>query len=243
MENSVSETRTSDVSSFSLPARYWLAGTAGLLVTLVTAWFSFTMLEAGIASYRAERYLTYWETLEQAPPASARTKAKEAALQATEVFPVANGEYLDRLGRIYAWNKGAAPAHDDMIAARMAFDESLEARPDWPWTWVRMVYAKLQLKEVDDQLSQALRRAIDTGGGHHEIDKDLAQMGLRAWPELSISERALMLEAAVRSATFSEKDARSIYAVAQSTGQTLALCLSLTASMKTRQHICQEALQ
>ncbi|GGK05565.1 hypothetical protein [Pseudomonas matsuisoli] len=212
-------------------------------MALVTAWFSFTMLEAGIASYRAERYLQYWETLKEAPSASARTKAKEAALEATESFPVANGEYLDRLGRVYAWDKGAAPGHDDMAAARLSFSESLEARPSWPWTWVRMVYAKLQLEEVDDEFSNALLRADQTGGGYQEVDRELAQMGLRAWPQLTVSERALVLKAAGRSIASSKVSARSIYAVAQRTGQTVPLCLSLAASIKTRQHICQEALQ
>lgn len=243
MEISVSESRTSQVSTTNLPPRYRFAAIAGLIGALVIAGLAFSMLKAGIASYRAERYLQYWETLKEAPSESARTKAQEAALEASDSYPVANGEYLDRLGRVYAWNRDAVPDHDDMVAARMAFERSLEARPDWPWTWVRMVYAKWQLGEVDASFSHALERAIDTGGGHHEVDRELAQIGLRAWADLSVEDRARILKAASRAASHSSENAKFIYAVAQSTGTTAPFCWSLASTLKTRQQICQEALQ
>lgn len=202
------------------------------------------LLQAGIASQRSERYLQHWQQLGEPPSPRTWALARQAARRASERYPVANGEYLDRLGRVSLWQPGV-PAHAAELRAQRqdalaAFRQSLAARPGWPWTWVRLAHAKLALGQLDEEFDLALRRASALGHGRPEVNRDLAGLGLYAWPALDIGQRTLTLEAARRAVVHSPQHARLIYDLARHNGRVEPLCWSLTEAVKVQQHICDK---
>jgi hypothetical protein len=202
------------------------------------------MLQAGIASQRAERYLQHWQRLGEPPSPQAWAVARQAAQRAQERYPVANGEYLDRLGRVSTWQPLAPLLSTEGQALRRealgAFRRSLAVRPGWPWTWARLAHAKFDLEELDAEFDLALRRASELGHGRLEVNRDLASLGLLAWNDLNIGQRTLTLEAARRTVTHSPQQARFIYDLARSSGQVDPLCRSLEVEVKARQNICDQ---
>lgn len=199
------------------------------------------LLSSGVASHQTERVLNAWSDNDSLPPPSYWEQLHQRALRATESYPVANGEYLDRLGRVSLWgaaiNSKAEQRWQDAIAA---FRASVAARPSWPWTWLRLAHAKLHSGQLDHEFDRALHQAARLGAGRADLNRDLARMGFDAWSLLSIEQRALVLSAAGQLARRSEHDASYVYEVASAAGADRALCWALDTAVKTEQRICKE---
>ncbi len=218
-----------------------------LLAALTLAGLAVELLQAGIASQRAERYLQHAQKLDPALSEQARHKAYEAIRRAVERYPVANGEYLDRLGRVIVMQAEASEAEASSRPAleesRDVFRASLAERPLWPWTWLRLAHSKVLLGEFDEELDMALNRANELGRGHADIDRDMARLGFFTWADLSASQRRLTLAAAGRAASHSRQDAELVYGIAKQTGRSIPFCWSLEPALKTQQRICKEDRQ
>lgn len=226
------------------PLKQKLACIIALPAAMICLAGSIPMLFAGIASGHAELALRYWQQSDRPPSEGYWNMSLQRAQSAVERSPVANGEYLDRLGRVLLWGPLVAPESAEVEAqkqdALQAFRKSVETRPTWPWTWLRLAYAKHGLQQLDDEFDLALRRTNELGAGRVELDSDLATLGFSAWSQLTIGQRAIALKAANRAAGFSKKEALQMYNLANASSLATELCWSLSPAMKAKQQICME---
>lgn len=202
------------------------------------------MLVAGIANYQAEAFLSAWAKAGNEPQARAWQVAHAAAQRAIDLYPVADGDRLDRLGRIHSWQQFRQPyaapsAHDSRVAALEAYRAAVVARPSWPYTWARLAHSKLYLQELDDEFAQALSQAFQLGPWRIAVNRELAEIGFSAWPHLNDSQRQATLESARRSVAYSQADAQHVLAIAQHTDTVQHLCNGLSSELKTSRKLSQ----
>lgn len=206
-----------------------LPAALALLLALPLAVSGGRMLFAGIASYQAQAFLLDWERTAREPAPRAAEIASRAAGRAAALYPVANGEYLQRLGHVHQWQQfrapfGAPAAEASRRAALEAFRAAARARPSWPDNWAALAYAKLYLREFDTEFRHALAQAAHYGPWRIGINRKLAEIGLITWPQFDSRERAAILEAARRTIAYSAGEARQVFALAQLTDTAAALC-------------------
>lgn len=232
-------TRQTPGDSLTRPQAF--ACTLALLFSVLGSMVGVPFLSAGVASHQTERVLNAWSDNDSLPPPSYWEQLHQRAIRAAEGYPVANGEYLDRLGRVSLWGAAINPnAKQHWQDAIEAFRASVAVRPSWPWTWLRLAHAKLHGGQLDEEFDRALRQAARLGAGRADLNRDLARMGFDAWRLLSIEQRALVLGAAAQLARRSEHDASYVYEVASAAGADTALCWALDTAVKTEQRICKE---
>lgn len=214
-----------------------------ILVAVIVLVVGARFFLAGLASFQAEAFITSWSKAEREPDARAWQIAQAAAQRAVKLSPVANGDYLDRLGRIYSWQYfrqpyGAPVAQRSRREALQAYRAAVAARPAWPYTWARLAHSKLYLQQFDDEFDQAFARAFALGPWRIQVNRELAEIGFQAWPHLSADQRLATLESARRSLADGPKEAQNIRRIAQATGHLGLLCNSLTSELRSKHPIC-----
>jgi len=197
---------------------------------------------AGVASYSAEAFVGSWEKAGGEPGARAWQVAHSAAQRANRLYPVANGEYLDRLGRVYSWQQVNKPyanpaAQNAWRAALNAYSAATAARPTWPYTWERLAHTKLYLQEFDEPFNQALAQAFRRGPWRIGVNRELANIGFNAWPRLTPKQRQATLEAARRSVANGRREATRILKIAETSGRLNELCNSLSTELITTRRL------
>lgn len=215
-----------------------------LLLTLVLVYTGGRMTLAGMASYQAEIFLKDWASKGQEPTPRAWAVAQAAAQRAVDLYPTANGEYLDRLGRVYSWQQftqpyGSPEAQASRLAALDSYRAATQARPTWPHTWSRLAHTKLQLVQFDDEFRQALGQASDLGPSRIEVQREVVTIAFAAWPQLSRAERERFLESVRNNVAYGQRDAQRVQALAAQYGLTDTLCNSLDEPTKTTRKLCQ----
>lgn len=218
-----------------------------LLVLLVAIGLVVTggrMALAGLASYQAGAFINSWEKQAQEPSARGWEVAEDAAQRAIALYPTASGEYADRLGLVYSWQQfrqpyGAPDAEASRRAALDAYRQSTTARPTWPDTWARLAHAKLYLVEFDTEFHQAMSNAAELGPWRVGINRELAEIGFTAWPQLDHAQRRATLEAARRTVAYSTNEAMRVYLLAEHTGMTQVFCDNLDSSLTAKRKLCQ----
>ncbi|SDS95043.1 hypothetical protein SAMN05216421_2551 [Halopseudomonas xinjiangensis] len=240
--NPSNDDRRARQRSRTAPSRLQAAACGlGLALGVCGAAVAIPLVQSGVAAFQTERVLVAWSENDHLPPGHLWDQLLQRADQAVAGYPAASGEYLDRLGRAHLWGAIIYPedaTHWQQAAA--SFRASVTVRPDWPWSWLRLAHAKLQGSELDDEFDHALRQAFLLGSGRLELNQDLARMGFSVWRELTIEQRALVLQAAERVVARSENHAKAMQQVAQAAGIGSALCWAVDSSIKTRHHICKE---
>ncbi|WP_342245221.1 hypothetical protein [Pseudomonas sp. OTU5201] len=202
------------------------------------------MLLAGIASFQAEAFTNSWDKRGQEPSAGAWEVAHNAAQRAIRLYPVADGDRLDRLGRIHSWKQFRQPYADPSAqrsrrAALDAYRAATIARPTWPYTWARLAHSKLYLQEFDDEFEQAMVQAFQLGPWRIGVNRELAEIGLSAWPHLNQAQRQATLESARRSLVFGNAEALYLLEIAQRAGRIRELCDSLSHEIRHTRKLAQ----
>lgn len=215
-----------------------------LLLMLVLAYTGGRMALAGMADYQAQIFFKDWASKGQEPSPRAWAVAQAAAHRAVDLYPTPNGEYLDRLGRVYSWQQftqpyGSPEAQASRQAALDSYRAATQARPTWPQTWARLAHTKLQLAQFDDEFRQAMSNAAQLGPWRIGINRELTEIGFTAWPQLDAAQREATLETARRAVAYSTNEAKRIYQLAQHTGMTDVLCESLEPNVKSTRKLCQ----
>lgn len=200
------------------------------------------MSVAGIANYQAEAFMSAWAKAGSEPSARAWQVAHNAAQRANSLYPVANGQYLDQLGRVYSWQQFRQPyaapiAHASRQAALDAYRAAVAARPTWPYTWERLAHSKLYLQEFDNEFDLAMQQAFQRGPWRIGVNRELAEIGFSAWQQLNPEQRHATLESARRSVANGHAEAQRLLNVAEITGRLSELCSSLSAELITRRKL------
>lgn len=177
---------------------FLLAGSLGFA-------FGTQMLVSGIAGLQADLFIKDWQQRRELPSERAHEVARDAAQRASTWFPVPHGRLAEREGLIGSWLTYNRPFGDprydaDRRAALSAYQASLQARPGWPSAWVGVARLKLELGETDVAFQEALQNALVYGAVRWEIQRDVARIGLLAWPTLPMADQSRVLEAASRTA-------------------------------------------
>jgi hypothetical protein len=198
---------------------------------------------AGLASFQAEAFISAWSKTTSEPSPRAWQIAQQAAQRAVSLSPVANGDYLDRLGRVYSWQyfrqPYAAPAaQSSRRAALHAYRAAVAARPMWPYSWARLAHSKVYLQEFDAEFDQAFARAFALGPWRIAINRELAEIGFQAWPHLTLAQRQATLESARRSVADGPSEAHNMRRIAEASGHLATLCKALTGQPQSGQQIC-----
>lgn len=171
-----------------------------LLVALGVSLTGGQMLLAGIWRYQADVFLDDWAQKGEEPSPLAWMVAEQAGQRAVATYPVANGDYLDRLGRVYEWQQFAAPFGDEQAQASRShaidfYRQAAHARPDWPFSWNHLATAKLRQGELDDEFRQALQNGFNLGPWRAEAYRQTAYLGLVSWHTLNEQQRKTVTNA------------------------------------------------
>lgn len=189
------------------------------------------MTLAGMSAYQAEAFMTHWTTQTPArePAPSAWQVADAAARQAVALYPVASGDYLDRLGRVQAWQhfqqpRGNATAAASRRAALAAYREAVQARPTWPDTQARLAQGKILLAEPDAEFEAALAAADRLGGGRWQVSEEIAAVTLAGWLWLDEAQRQRGERHALRLLELGPPGEQRLLALGQAYGLPQAVC-------------------
>lgn len=235
--------RTRSDSQSANPVTQRLALLLAIALGLLLLYGGSRLLLAGIACYQVDAFISDWEKKGEEPGERAWQIARSAAQRAVDLYPVANGAYLHRLGLIEQWKQfrqpfGEPKAEASRRAALEAFLAATENRPTWPDNWASLAYAKLYLLEFDTEFHDALRRAHELGPWRIQINRRLAEIGFITWPQLDAAERERVLESSRRIVAYSTQEARNLLTIAEQTSMTEELCASLSNETKTARKIC-----
>lgn len=183
-----------------MPRRDRLATGLVLVAALGLLGLGTAMTLAGVDKVRAEAFMSHWAGKGTEPDLAAWNAAQLAAVTAVARYPVANGDYEDRLGRVYLWRHyqqsfGAVEARDGREQAVAAFNRSLVARPVAPGTHARLARAHLYLLQLDAPLVRHMALAREQGAWQPDVNRELAEVGLVAWPSLAPAQRVQAMEA------------------------------------------------
>ena len=225
------------------PLPRWLS--IGLLLgALALAVGGGRLLLAGIAAWQAESFVRDWNQSGEAPSPRAWDTARAAADRAIRLYPGSNGDYLDRLGRIQEWRHfdlpfGHPDAESSRRAALAAYRQAVQARPDWPYSWTQLAYVKLRLGEFDSEFDEALERGFENGPWRLHVNRQLAEISLLGWPQLSPLQRQRGLESMRRATALSAGAGRQLHDLAQRLDRTAPFCAALPAELKATRRLCR----
>lgn len=212
---------------------------AALLVAVAASVLLFGgggLLLAGIADHQVEVFLDDWQQAASAgrpaPGERAWQVAHAAAERAVEVYPAVDGKRLERLGVVYSWQHYRQPyaavrAEASRRSALAAYRAAVLARPTWPYAWAHLARTKLSLLEIDAEFAHALRQASVFGPWRPAINRELAEIGVMAWPGLGRDLRRLTLQALQRAAALGPAEAGRLIGIARDSGSWGQLCPAL----------------
>jgi polysaccharide biosynthesis protein VpsP len=166
----------------------------------VLCFLAVRMLIADLNAYQASLFVSHWSVDQEPVTEQAWDIAHRAALRAVDGYPAGNGDYSDRLGKVYEWRHpqafpGAEQADATRRLALDAYRQAVQVRPHWPYTWNRIAWVKAQLLEFDDEFDHALHNAFDNGPWRWKSNLALAKTGLFAWHELTAEQKSLIAQA------------------------------------------------
>lgn len=243
------------MSAGSLPLARQLPRLLIVLLALLLCTAGVAMTLAGVARYQAEAFLQDWQGKAVEPEDRAWQVAAKAAQRAVAWYPVANGDYLDRLGRVHSWRFYQQPYGSAVLLTSLplaqaavieasrrqalaAYRASVEVRPGWPDSWARLVHAKLYLLELDGEFEQAFLRAADQGPWRGAVNLELAEIGLTAWGVMPADARERTVVQAARAMLPGGADSLAVQGLARQAGVELRICAAMDKIAPTSQGKC-----
>ncbi|KEA64210.1 hypothetical protein ADIMK_1456 [Marinobacterium lacunae] len=216
-----------------------------LLLCLPMLYLSVTYFLAGVSSAQAEMFLRDWSSKKTPPSEPAWQAAQAAAERSVSLVPGTNGDYWDRLGRVYEWRYlsqpfGADSAQASRERALEGYRASVKARPLWPYTWTQLAFIKLRLLQFDDEFDQALVQAFKLGPWRMNVQAQLAEVGMITWPQLNPEQKASTWESLERTLRHSPQRARVLQDLAKRAGLYNELCAALDPALLAQRKWCNE---
>lgn len=149
-----------------------------MLLALALCYTGARLTLAGGYLNQADAFLNDWAQHQQAPSQQAATVAEHAIAQAVALYPVANGSYHDRQGRILFWQQRYAHA-------TQAYRQASAAWPQWGFSHLNLAEAKLRQGQLDNEFKQALMQGTRLAPWRPIAIKQSVYMGLVAWHTLN----------------------------------------------------------
>ncbi|GGC06628.1 hypothetical protein GCM10011352_36060 [Marinobacterium zhoushanense] len=214
-----------------------------LLLCLPMLYLSLASFLSGVSSSQAEMFVSHWSDKREQPSEPAWQAARSAAERAVSLVPGTNGDYWDRLGRVYEWRYiaqpfGAETAEASRQRALEGYRASVKARPLWPHTWMQLAFIKLRLLQFDDEFDRALAQASELGPWRMNVQAQLAEIGMIAWPQLSSEQKAATWESLERTLRYSLSRARPLQDLAKRAGLYNELCAAVDPALLAQRKWC-----
>lgn len=189
------------------------------------------MTSAGVSKIRAEAFMSHWAKERLEPDTVAWEVARKAAAASVEYYPVANGEYEDRLGRMYLWRHykhpfGAKVAQGSRILAMNAFGRALDARTISPNTHARLASTHLYMLRMSDAFFRHIEIARAQGPWVVEVNREIAEVGFMAWPSLTMESKKNALDAFCAALLTDDLSGTDLLILAARVGESKSSCLS-----------------
>jgi hypothetical protein len=87
---------------------------------------------------------------------------------------------------------------------------ALLKRPSWPYLWDDLFQSKIMLKQFDNELTGAMKRAVTLGPWEEPVQYDIAFDGLDEWDNLPTEARQTVLKAMEQNLAM-QKNPKSLY--------------------------------
>ena len=209
---------------------------AGLIASLAlgSLWLGGRLLVSAFKSYQASRFLTSWEQQRQIPSEQAWQVGLAAAEQAKAWYPGANGQLEEQLGYFWQWRAQQLSTQHQQVAQLAAqqqaisqFRQATQLRPQWPFAWVGLAYAKLVANELDSEFSHALSLAQVYGPERNPINARVAEIGLIAWDHLTAADQGLVLRSMHKTHAYGPSSRKRLFALASELQRLPWLCRQL----------------
>mgnify|MGYP000385496623 CR=1 FL=1 len=222
-----------------------LSLTVLLLLSIVLLTASARLMLASMWATQANSFLLDWQEKAQQPTDSAWQVAFKAANKSIALSPVANADYYDTLGQVWEWKQFEASQTDPAAIetreqALNAYRRSIELKPQWPYTVIKLAYVKLRLNQIDTEFNQSLQNAFNRGPWRIDINKRIAEMSLMAWPQLTNDNKVMARTAIKRTVNYGPSDAKWLESRAKTNNRHALFCLLLPHDMKEKRQICKE---
>lgn len=195
------------------------------------------LLMADLNQYRASSFLSDWEDKRQVPSDRAWQVAEQAMQDAIAWYPAKNAGYAEQLGYMWQWraySENTAPDHQQLSGqnAIAAFREATVQRPNWPYAWSGLAYAKMSAAEYDQEFQHAMQQAVHFGPTRIRVNQRIAEIGLISWPHLDLELRELTLAQASYAARYSRATRNQLFVWASDLGRVNLLCQHLQDGIK-----------
>jgi len=224
-----------------------LSFTLLLILSIVLFTVSAQFMLSSIWANQVNSFLLDWQDKGEQPTERAWQIANKAANKSIALSPVDNAEYYEVLGQVWEWKlfearKTEQAAIETREKAINAYRRSIELKPQWPYTLIKLAYVKLRLNQTDTEFNQALQNAFNRGSWRIDINKRIAEMSLMAWSSLSDNNKIIARTAIKRTVKYSPRDAKWLENRAQTNNQLAIFCLLLSTETKEKRKLCKDVL-
>ncbi|MDD5461451.1 MAG: hypothetical protein PHG00_07440 [Methylococcales bacterium] len=117
--------------------------------------------------------------------------------------------------------------HDNQQQALEYARSALLKRPSWPYLWDDFIQGKIKLKQFDEELTDAMERAVTLGPWEESVQEDVAFYGLDNLENLPPAAQQIVLNAMEQTLSM-QKDKKSLYQDIQESANNGKLCQTLT---------------
>jgi hypothetical protein len=119
---------------------------------------------------------------------------------------------------------------------------ALLKRPSWPYLWDDFIQGKIKLEQFDDELIDAMERAVTLGPWEESVQEDVAFYGLDNWESLPPAAQQIVLNAMEQTLSM-QKDPKSLYQDMQESANIGKLCRMLTPESELALNMLKEFCQ
>ena len=207
------------------------------LLALVSLILGLRLGVAALKDYQASSFLSSWERQRTIPSEQAWQVGLSAARQAQAWFPGSNAQLTERLGYFWQWRAhqlgaqgaGATPAlAEAKQQAIQQFREAIKLRPQWPFAWLGLAYAKLVANQLDSEFEQALILAQQYAPERNPVNARVAEIGLIAWSHLSPAQQQRVMLSIVKTHRYSPSSRKALLDLAAELQHLSWLCVELS---------------
>ncbi len=161
---------------------------------------AFTLIMADINGYQAKRMIERWEKQDKIT-SQADLEHAYANIQRAREWAPQYPEFIADEALILRWHASSPTFIDSIEQADTLFrqalslhEQELEQRPTWPYAWTAYASLKVVLGEIDDDFSRAMHNAFLYGPWESQVQLEIVQAGLMAWPKADKATKKLIFK-------------------------------------------------
>lgn len=208
---------------------WWQKGLAAALVVLLVV-LSYVAGKWGLADLyakEARHAIGGWEKSHKTPPVDDWRRARQFLEKAAELEPL-NPNHMEGLGQVYDWRTFNRRSNTpDVTAFREQalnyFRQVALRRPASPYGWANIALTKTRLGRIDDELTNAMRRAGLLGPWEPGVQLILADVGFGVWERLPADVQQIVVGNVERGAKLQADD---MLRIAAAHGKQSLICMT-----------------